>query len=348
MSSPLPLNCGRPGVDFLRRSVDEGAMHVHGEELNLRFLCRRQQRQPRLERVGTAPVANPQGLAVLEIAEDRNVLVLELVPSSEPLLIDANYPQGRCTPSQLPARLSVLLGASDGQPTQAVQRRDVHDGHRGCFDGQVLVEASRLALIGVSPREHLAGGATASRAFETTRLVLDLHGMSRPWQVSPSSLRQKLMSLAAWLGAMAASTHPSTGGHHRQLGLPQERIAADRLDAPTVSRLEERPNDLPPIESPDSCQHATSLSHRATCQVSNPTKRKPPQCCEVDRAAPLDVPARHDACGSISIATHLESTRRARLCAKVRARTCPASILLARLSRKSEQSRHRRRSVEQP
>src|ERR1700691_5849038 len=108
------------------------------------------------------------------------------------------------------------------------------------------------------------------------------------------------MGLPARHGALAAPPHPSTGNDEYQLRRAQERVAAHRLDSSTFCRLEERLLDLPTIKSPNLCQHATALSHHASCQVAKPTRGKLPQWRGVDGAAllracpPVTPPATRD------------------------------------------------------
>src|ERR1019366_449903 len=97
------------------------AVHVHRDQGDGRLLLSREALEPAFERVFVASLADPEGLAGLEVTHDGHELVVERVASSEPLLVHADLSQGYGRPRRLPARDGLPFGATPGQPAQAGQ-----------------------------------------------------------------------------------------------------------------------------------------------------------------------------------------------------------------------------------
>ena len=183
-------------------------MHVHREQLDGRLLLGREALEPAFERVLAAALADPHRLAGLQVADDGDELVVERVASSEPLLVHADLAQGHGGPRRLPALDGALLGATDGQPAQAVQRGDVHHGHRRGLHGEPLLKAARLSLVGIGPRDHLDGRGVAARTLARARARTAAPSSAPPTTGRPIAEGQPLVNVAAGTPALPAPGRP--------------------------------------------------------------------------------------------------------------------------------------------
>ncbi len=165
--------------------VLEGLVHVHGEQTDAPLLIFGQGVELLLERFLTSTVAEGDGLPGLEVADDGDVLLGPFVASPEVLLVDADVAEFDLGALCLPPGDGGTFRAPYRRPAQAVLRRDPDGRRRRRLQGKVLLQPSRLALVGLGPRQCLHGRGVAALAGDPLRRVLDEHGMPRPGQVVP-------------------------------------------------------------------------------------------------------------------------------------------------------------------
>jgi hypothetical protein len=105
-----------------RRVVTDGfferLVRVGREQLDRSLSLGAERVEPALERLAVAAVAEPNGYARRQVADERDELLLALVASPKPLLIDANLRQRHLRRRAFPALDWTKLGAPDRLPAQ--------------------------------------------------------------------------------------------------------------------------------------------------------------------------------------------------------------------------------------
>src|SRR6185437_1107841 len=180
------------------------------DQLDPRLLLGRQRLQPRLDRLLRASQPDPERLARLVVADDRDVTLLALAPPAQVLLINADLAELGLRPRREPPRQRVLLGPSHGGPVHSVFHGDVLHRHRGRFQGQMLLQTLGLALIPLGPGDQLDRRALARLTPHPAGRIRQLRRPARPRQVQPPPLCQLLMNAAALAATPAATLRPAT------------------------------------------------------------------------------------------------------------------------------------------
>ena len=178
---------------------------------------------------------------------------------SQPLLVDTHQAQRDDRSSPFPALQRVLLRAPNRRPRHPILRGHVHHGHRGCLQGEMLLQASRLPLVRCRPRDGFDGRRHAVPAADPHRRVLHFHRVTRPGPVAPAAGAELLVILATWTQALAKPREPPAlepQDHPRRADRPQR---SERLHPRALRRLEEQLLYLPAVESKDVGQSATAL-----------------------------------------------------------------------------------------
>jgi hypothetical protein len=245
----------------------ERLVHVHREELDVGLLRGRQRIKPLLEGILASSVADPERGTRLQVADDRDVLVLETVPPAEPLFIDADHHEGPIAARAFPALNRVVLCSAHGMPAQPVLRGDVQEGHREGVEGDVMLQTSRLALFGICPCEELDRPTFASRAIEPNRRVLKLDRVPHAGKVLPSTWPQLLMTPARNRKTLGATRCPPASHRQHEPRIDWDVVTGHRYDDVPITTLPPCVHDLPSPESGDLCKNSRALTHPGNLPV---------------------------------------------------------------------------------
>ncbi len=113
----------QPGMFTNRRRVRAG--HVHREQFNSRLLIVRQRTDPLVNGLLPASRTDPNRLARLEVADNRDELALAHVSATEVLLVNADHLQFGLLACGVPPLEGALLRPTHRVPVDAVRHRHV-------------------------------------------------------------------------------------------------------------------------------------------------------------------------------------------------------------------------------